>query len=78
MPKVTITKTSSLEAPLLIEYECECGRKVQLHTDIKPKRLPKCFDCLVEDKELFAYTKSKKCTVKPKFKKDMPVYRELF
>lgn len=68
MAKVTISKTESLESPLLIEYDCTCGRRMNLFTDRKPKRLPKCFDCTEQDTELFASTKSKKCTEKRKVK----------
>jgi hypothetical protein len=69
MAKVTISNTENLESPLLIEYECTCGRRVNLFTDRKPKRLPKCFNCTEIDTELFASTKSKKCTEKRKLRK---------
>lgn len=68
MAKVTISKTESLESPLLIEYTCTCGRAVKLFTNKKPKRLPKCFSCTEQDIELFASTKSKKCIEKRKVK----------
>ena len=43
MPKVQITTLETGE--LEINYICECGCPVRFITYIKPKRLPKCFDC---------------------------------
>jgi len=30
---------------LQYEYDCECGCRMKYVTSIKPKRLPKCFEC---------------------------------
>ena len=27
-------------------YKCSCGTEMELHTKEKPKRVPKCWDCL--------------------------------
>jgi hypothetical protein len=43
MAKVKIKTNENGE--MCISYNCECGSPIELHTYIKPKRLPKCFDC---------------------------------
>lgn len=43
MAKVKI-KTNK-DGEMCIYYTCECGSPIELHTYVKPKRLPKCFDC---------------------------------
>jgi hypothetical protein len=39
-------------APFTYIYKCECGKKITLFTDEKPKRLTKCFDCLNKMEDL--------------------------
>jgi len=49
MAKVTIEKTSE---GLVINYLCLCGQPLRLEIDVKPKRLPTCWDCAFHDIEL--------------------------
>ena len=43
---VRMHELESDEFKFVYRYECSnCGRKMTLHTDEKPKSLPKCFDC---------------------------------
>jgi len=49
MAKVTIEK---VEGGMVIHYLCLCGTPLRLETDVKPKRLPTCFDCAFDDLEL--------------------------
>lgn len=43
MPKV---KTEIIKRGFRYEYDCECGCKMTLETDVKPKRLTKCYECI--------------------------------
>jgi len=49
MPKVTIEK---VEGGMVIHYLCLCGASIRLETDVKPKRLPVCFDCAFDNIDL--------------------------
>lgn len=51
MAKVTTTAIDpekNYGCHLQYEYECECGCKMKYMTHIKPKKLPKCFDCNIQ------------------------------
>jgi len=49
MAKVQIEKKDD---GLIISYLCLCGTPLRLEIDVKPKRLPTCFDCCFDDLEL--------------------------
>ena len=35
--------------PYIYEYKCICGQVVVLHSDVKPKKLEKCWRCIDND-----------------------------
>jgi len=35
--------------PHVYEYKCPCGQVVVLHSDVRPKRLEKCWRCIDND-----------------------------
>ena len=39
-------------AKFVYRYKCECGKTITLHTDEKPNRLVKCFDCISKGRDL--------------------------
>ena len=49
MAKVSIEK---VEGGMVIHYSCLCGKPLRLEIDVKPKRLPLCWDCCFDDLEL--------------------------
>lgn len=55
MPKVKLLK------PGVWKYKCECGCDIEFHSDVKPKRVSKCWECLEKNdgEKLIKYLEAK-------------------
>ena len=51
MPKVNIEQVTD---GYIVRYNCECGADIEFHTQRKPKRLMKCFDCIESEGSIFS------------------------
>lgn len=81
MPKVKVTTTTDDEYPIAYDYVCECGTPIRLLTNVRHKRLPKCFDCLDKTQLEFDSVKEQrlfKGHVRGSKSKDEATYGDMF